>query len=318
MTKQVIFNIWDTIEKAERIIIHRHVRPDPDAVGSQAGLGELIQEAFPDKIVKLAGEEEQSLTFLSGMDEVTAEEYRGALVIVTDTANEARIDGEIPESDTLIKIDHHPEVDAYGDIQWVNTEASSTCEMIFRLADVTGIKVTARAARLLFAGMSADTGRFRFSNTTPATFRAAASLSEHSFDRHSLYNEMDVTTLPMLRLQGYVLQEVEVTEEGAAKVYLTRERMESFGVTSREAASIVNCFSNLEGLRAWVFFVEEEDQIRMRIRSKGPVINKLAEKYRGGGHPMASGASAFSWEETDSFFGELRHVCRDSEAANHA
>lgn len=310
MTREILFNIWKTITDFDRIIIHRHVRPDPDAVGSQAGLKELIHCAFPEKTVKLAGESEPSLAFLSEMDVVTPEDYQGALVIVCDTANTARIDGDhFEKGDTLIKIDHHPEVDFYGDFQWVDTSASSTSEMIYHLAEANGLEIPVEAARCLYAGLVADTGRFRFSNTTKATFASAGALLENDFDRGALYDAMDVTTEEMLRLQGFVLSNVEVTKSGAARVSLTKETLAKFHVTAKEASAIVNCFSNLQGLKAWVFFVEEDDIIRVRMRSKLPEINKLAEEYQGGGHPMAAGAQADSWQETEEIFAKLEVLC---------
>lgn len=313
MTREILFNIWETISRYKKIIIHRHVRPDPDAVGSQAGLKEIILCAYPEKTVKLAGETENGLSFLTGMDEVSPEDYKEALVIVCDTANAARIDGELAgQGETLIKIDHHPEVDMYGDLQWVDTEASSASEMIYYLAEANGLEVPAEAARFLYAGIVADTGRFRFSNTRRATFAAAGALLEYEFDRGALYNEMDATTEELLRLQGFVLTHVQITENGAAQVTLTKEILEQFQVTSKEASAIVNCFSNLRGLKAWVFFVEEDDVIRVRIRSKQPEIHKLAAEYNGGGHPMASGAQAESWEETEEFFRKLDEICKDA------
>ena len=118
MKRQII----DTIEKYDKIIIHRHVRPDPDAYGSQIGLKELIKANYPDKKVYAAGKHEESLTYLAVPDQVERSIYEDALVIVTDTGNTERIDGEFyTEGALLMKIDHHPDADPYGDIKWVDT-----------------------------------------------------------------------------------------------------------------------------------------------------------------------------------------------------
>jgi bifunctional oligoribonuclease and PAP phosphatase NrnA len=313
MSTDKMKKIWKAIEQHEKIIIHRHVRPDPDAVGAQAGLKEMIHAAYPHKKIFLAGETEPSLLFLAAMDNVKKEDYEDALVIVCDTANTARIDGEGAQTGKLlIKIDHHPEVDQFGDIQWVETEASSTCEMISRFAELSEVPLPKEAARLLYAGIVADTGRFRFPNTSTETFISAGSLIAHGFDRSELYNKLDETSLELLRLQGHVLSNVEVSDSGAAHVTLTKETLEKFSVTPKEASAIVNCFSNLKGLKAWVFFVEEEDIIRVRMRSKKPEIHKLAEDHKGGGHPMASGAQAESWKETEEIFAKLEILCREA------
>ncbi|GAA3320565.1 hypothetical protein GCM10020331_032060 [Ectobacillus funiculus] len=86
--------------------------------------------------------------------------------------------------------------------------------------------------------------------------------------------------------------------------------MEKFGVTTAEASSVVGTLGSIAGIRAWVLFLEEKESIRVRLRSKGLVINKLAAQYNGGGHPLASGATVHSWEEADALIEDLRALCR--------
>jgi len=306
--------IIEKIKKYNSIIIHRHVRPDPDAIGSQAGLKALIEEFFPGKTVLLAGEEEESLTFMAYMDDIKDDQFQHSLVIVCDTANTDRVDDQrYRHGAETIKIDHHPNVDPFGTIMWVDPSASSTSEMIFELyleLEKTGSKLNEEMSRLLYAGIVADTGRFRFPNTTEKTFYYAGRLIEADFSRSEIYDRLYETTLPILRLEGYALSELKMLPSGAAYVYLTKETLERFDVTSKEAASIVNSFSTLKGLKAWVFFVEEDDIIRVRLRSKGPEIHQLAARFNGGGHPMASGASAKTWAETDQVIKQLDEICR--------
>lgn len=305
--------IFEEIKKWDSIIIHRHVRPDPDAYGSQAGLKEIIQQHYPNKKVYIVGEQDSSLDFLAKMDEVSTETFQQSLVIVCDTANRERIDDErYTNSAFLIKIDHHPEVDTYGNISWIDENASSTSEMIcelFEEFEKEGADISEEAARLLYAGIVGDTGRFRHPNSTERTFYWASKLVQKKFSLPKLYNEMYETTLPIVRLEGYVLSEIEVRPSGLGIIHLPKEKLAQFGVTSKEAASIINTFSTLKGIKAWVFFVEEEDVIRVRLRSKGPHIHKIAERYNGGGHPLASGAHVSSWEETEKVTKELDEIC---------
>src|SRR5699024_5561234 len=127
-----------------------------DALGSQAGLKAIINASFPEKKVYLTGEEDPSLDFLAQMDHVADDDYDAALVIVCDTANTERIsDKRYDRGQKLVKIDHHPDVDPYGDLQWVDPSASSTSEMIYELylhAKDEGFQMTAEAARLIYAG----------------------------------------------------------------------------------------------------------------------------------------------------------------------
>ncbi|SES16991.1 DHH family phosphoesterase [Salisediminibacterium halotolerans] len=309
-------NILEKIKDFETIIILRHVRPDPDAVGSQAAMKVLINSLYPEKAVYLGGENESSLAFLAEMDAVPDHLFSEALIIVCDTANRARIDDQRYEyGKELIKIDHHPIVDEFGTLALIDEQASSTCELLFELfleAEKEGAELSAELARLLYAGIAADTGRFRFSNTSERTFLAAARLVKEDFSREELYNELYKTSLPLMRLEGYVLSHAEISEAGTGHIFLSKETLEEFQVSPQETSLIINTFSALEGLKAWVFFVEEGDLIRVRLRSKGPKIHKLAETYRGGGHPMASGATVYSWEEAEQLLTELKKMCQSS------
>ncbi|MFT8709606.1 MAG: bifunctional oligoribonuclease/PAP phosphatase NrnA, partial [Sporolactobacillus sp.] len=239
--------------------------------------------------------------------------YADALVIVCDTANRERIDdSRYDHGAKLIKIDHHPLVDSYGSIEWVDPSASSTSEMIARFyRNDSRLKLTAEAARLLFAGLVGDTGRFQFSNCTAETFETAALLVRQPFDRQLFFKQLYCNRLPVLRLNGYVLQHFTLTAEGVGFIKLSLETIKEFQLESADASSLVNCFSSAENLNVWVLFSEEEKLIRARIRSKGPAINQLAANYHGGGHPLAAGATVYSWEEADRLIHDLQRLVQD-------
>ncbi|KGR77500.1 DHH family phosphoesterase [Ureibacillus manganicus] len=311
----MIREIIDTIEKYETIIIHRHVRPDPDAYGSQIGLKTIISTNYPDKKVYAVGEHDESLSFLAKPDTIDDEVFTGALVIITDTANTERIDDErYTQGDFLIKIDHHPNDDQYGDLLWVNTNASSVSEMIYELFEqgrnYKKWELSDEAARLLFAGIVGDTGRFLFPSATERTFEIAGHLIRYQFDRNELFDGMYEKDHKLLKLQGYLYQNYTIDENGAVYIKLTKEILQQFDATPSDTSLLVGSYGDIKGICAWVIFVEEEDQIRVRLRSKGPIINELAKKYNGGGHPLASGATVYSWEEADRVVAELKEICR--------
>ncbi len=91
---------------------------------------------------------------------------------------------------------------------------------------------------------------------------------------------------------------------------MPRALLGEYGVTPLEASQLVSLLGNIDGIVAWVFFIEEEREIRVRFRSKGPVINVVAKRYGGGGHPLAAGASIASWEEADRVIEDVKAVCR--------
>ena len=310
MKRQII----DTIEKYEKIIIHRHVRPDPDAYGSQIGLKEILLANYPNKEVYAAGEHEESLTYLAKPDTVERSLYEDALVIITDTGNTERIDGEFYTAGALLmKIDHHPDADPYGDVKWVDTGASSTSEMITSLFEYgeqeKSWEMPSTAARLLFAGIVGDTGRFMYPSATVKTFDRASKLLKYDFDRETLFAGMYEIDRKVLHLQGYIYQNFEIDDNGAAYIKIDEAILKQFNVDASEASQLVSSLGEVKGICAWTILIEETDQIRVRLRSKGPVINGLAAEYGGGGHPLAAGASVHSWEEADELIEKLKQLC---------
>lgn len=303
--------ILTKIKEYDTIIIHRHVRPDPDAIGSQVGLKKIIQASFPNKKVYAVGEEDPSLHFLASMDKLEDKDFEKALILVCDTANTARIsDRRHALGDFVIKIDHHPNNDTYGDLEWVDTTASSTCELIYEFVKYhEELKMTDEAARLIYAGIVGDTGRFLFPSTTNRTFRYAAELVNYAFDRTALYNSLYDVPDKIARMRGYILQNFKISPSGATSIKVTKEVLEKFDIDPIETGSLVGILGDIQGVKAWIIFIEEDYIIRARIRSKGPVINTLANKYNGGGHPLASGASVKSWEEADQLAAELEYIC---------
>ncbi|WP_461214342.1 DHH family phosphoesterase [Lacticaseibacillus sp. GG6-2] len=297
------------IQAYDTIIIHRHVNPDPDALGSQGGLGAAIRAAYPAKRVLLAGGDVGNLAWLNQMDTVADSDYADALVIAVDTADTPRVSDErFASGKYLIKIDHHPNDDAYGDLRWVVPEASSTSELIYDLIQHANGKLgfNAEVARLLYAGIVGDTGRFLFNNTSPHTLQVAAALIQEDFDPTALNNRMNQITFAQAKLQGYVFNHLEISPEGAGSVLIPLATVKELGLTSDQVHAAVGTPGRLGEVVAWVIFVEQADgPYRVNLRSKGPIINELAKAHNGGGHPLASGAKAKDQAEIAAIKAEL-------------
>ena len=294
--------ILTEIKKWDKVIIHRHQRPDPDALGSQNGLAELIRTSFPDKTVYTAGEDNQSLDFMNLMERPTDEDYIDSLVIVVDTANQPRVDDKraLEKSARLVKIDHHPDEDQYGDLQWVDASASSCSEMItdFWQTFPDELALSDEGARLLYAGIVGDTNRFLYQATSPKTMRLAADLMEKDFSHTDLNNTMNEIGPEVSQLIGYVLENLEVSEHGVAHIILTQDTLKKYNLTDEETHQVVPLPGQIAGVYNWGVFVEQTDgTYRCRLRSKGPIINEIAKEHGGGGHPLASGADAKDIDE---------------------
>lgn len=307
--------IMDVIRKYSTIIIHRHQRPDPDALGSQVGLGEILRASFPEKEVYTVGGPVEGLNYLAEMDEIEKSKYEGALVIVTDTANSPRISGENYHlGEKLIKIDHHPNDEPYGDLVWVNTQASSCSEIIVDFYNQFSdeLKMTDNAARLLYGGIVGDTGRFMYPSTSAHTFEIAAQLRRYSFDASLLNRQISEISEKIAKLSGYVYENLVIDENGAAMVILPKTILDAYQVVDSETSSLISLAGQINRVVAWALFVEQpEGYFRVRLRSKGPVINQIAKRHNGGGHPLASGANAADETEIQAIYQEIKEVVKN-------
>ncbi len=307
----IIFQqILDKIKEYDTIIIHRHMRPDPDALGSQIGLRDIIRHNFPKKKVLATGFDEPTLAWIAKMDQVTDQDYQGALVVVTDTANTPRIDDErYKKGDFLIKIDHHPNDEVYGDLSYVDTNASSASEIVTDFALSCDLLLSTSAARVLYNGIVGDTGRFLYPATTSKTLKIASKLREFDFDFSAMARQMDSFPFKIAKLQGFIFEQLKIDKNGAACVTLTQEDLKRFDVTDAETAAIVGVPGKIDVVESWAIFVEQSDgHYRVRLRSKSHIINEIAKRHNGGGHPLASGANSYSLEENQAIYQEIQEI----------
>lgn len=299
MNQDILTKIHETIQTYKTIIICPHKRPDGDCMGTAFGLQDMIQNTWPDKQVYVSGEESDYVKFLGKTDTIEDSVFKGALVIAVDTASEDRIaDQRYALGDCLIKIDHHLNVNSYGDIEYVDTTRPAAALIILDLyrqfKDV--YTLTQKGARALYTGTLTDTGRFKYPGVDGDTFRNIAMLYDLGLDAQAVYAHLDTKSEALVRFKGYVLLNYQKTENGVAYIEMTEQRIEEYGVTIEDASSLVNELSVFEDCPIWVLFAEYEEQIvRARIRSKGPAINEIANQFDGGGHPMACGANLGTW-----------------------
>jgi phosphoesterase RecJ-like protein len=172
-----------------------------------------------------------------------------------------------------------------------------------------GLKLSDEGARLIYAGIVGDTGRFLFPSTSDKTFAYAGELIHYNFSRTDIYEGMYNLKMNIVKLNGYILQNFSIEANGVASVRLTKELLAQFQAGPSEASLLIGTLGNIQGITAWVFFIQEEDQIRVRLRSKGPIINGIARNFNGGGHPLAAGASIYSWSDADLVIKEMEEAC---------
>ena len=295
MNYDVMKRILDTIKQYDRIVIFRHKRPDGDAVGSSMGLRGILRASFPQKEIAVINTDYTDFVAFLGEEDGPQEDdyFREALGIVVDTGTSARISNpQYALCKTVIKIDHHIPIETYGDLQWVEEERSSCCEMIatFYQTFADELVLTKEAATCIYTGMVTDSGRFRFREVSANTLRAAATLLETGIDLETLYARLYMKDFEVFKFRAHVYEQMQITENGVAYFFVDDATKEKFGLTHEQASAAVSYLENIRGSLIWLAFIEYEGEIRVRLRSRFVTVSELAERYGGGGHACAAGA----------------------------
>ena len=316
--KQTILN---KIREYDTIFLFRHVRNDGDCVGATKGFKSLITATWPEKNVYIIdADTAKYLEFMGPEDpEVPDELYASALGIVLDTASEARISNKkYTLCPYLIKIDHHIPLEQYGDLQWVEEERSSCCEMIadFYRTFKDQLVLNQEGATHLYTGMVTDSGRFKYDGVTGETLRCAAELLDVGVDTQTLFARLYLEAFEYLKFKAAIYERMQITESGVAWIFVDKAMQQEFNLNLEQSSAIIGNLDSIRGCISWLAFIEtgdEQGSIRVRLRSRFVHINGIAEQYHGGGHACASGATVYSIEEmhalladTDALVGEYK------------
>lgn len=303
MNIERVNEIYDKIKEYDRIIIFRHFRPDGDAIGSTKGLQRILKLTFPQKDIYLQNDDfSDYLAFLGGEDKPINEAmYRDALGLVLDTGTTKRISNQrYALCKEIIKIDHHIPLEDYGTLQWVEEERSSTCEMVAAFYDVLSdkLKIDKEAATYIYTGMVTDSGRFRYRDVSDETMRLAGIMLRQGINTEWIFANLYMKELEQFKFESFVYQKIKMTENGVAYVHITDAIKEKFNLTMENASAAVSYLDSIKGSLIWVAFIDSPDgTIRVRLRSRFLHVNTIAEKYRGGGHASACGATLLDKKE---------------------
>ena len=287
--------IKNVIERFDRILIHRHSRPDGDAMGSQIGLRELLRHNYPEKEVLAVGDSTGFFGFMEGavMDEVADEAYENALAIVLDCGAEHLIsDTRWKTAAATARMDHHIFTGQLAEHEVIDTSFESCCGMVAALAEESGWALTPLAAKSLYTGMVTDSGRFRYDGTTARTFRLASFLMEQPIDTNELFRQLYADDFESKKRKAQFVLKTQFSPKNVAYIYTTREEFEAMGLdTFTVSRAMVNTMADIRGVDIWVNFTETENGVLCELRSSRYNINPIAVKYGGGGHAKASGAT---------------------------
>jgi len=287
--------ILQTIQSFDTIILHRHGRPDGDAIGSQVGMQQILLENFPEKRVYMVGDNPGFYGFIEGsqMDEIPDSTYEGALAIILDCGSKSMVnDDRYQMAAKTIRFDHHIFCEKIADLEVVDTSFESCCGLVTEFAVQCGLKLNHLASRALFTGMITDSGRFRYDSTNSRTFRLASRLMEQNIDTNELYRTLYADDFSSKLLKAKFILKISFTQNNVAYIYTTREELEELNAdTFTVSRGMVGTMSDTKGVDIWVNFTETEKGVLCELRSSKYNINPIAVKYGGGGHAKASGAT---------------------------
>ena len=307
--------IFKVIKKYDTIVIARHIGADPDALGSQFALKEIILKTFPNKKVYAVGNPASRFKFFGNNEKIDNIDTTKGLLIVLDTPDIKRIDGiSLNNFEYVIKIDHHPIIDKYANIELIDEDSCSTSQLILEFIFNNKIEINKEIGGKLYLGIVGDTDRFLHDYTSSKTFSLVTRLLEETnIDFTSLYKILYQRPISEIRFEGYIYQNLILTENGVAYIKITDRKLKEFGVDSAAAGNMINDLKFVNEIIVWVFLTEDikSNLIRANIRSVGPYINDVASKFGGGGHKYASGVKLKTWDDSDKLINELDELVKN-------
>lgn len=291
------------LEKVPAAALFSHVSPDGDSLGSMLALG-LALESLGKKISYYnAGPIPENLKFLPGVNKISnswPEELPEVLIFI-DCAEAERafgtINSEFIKDKQIINIDHHVSNNKFGTINWVDSKAAATGEMIYFLLKKMGVAISYDIAINLYTAIITDTGRFSYSNTTPDSFKIAAQLIKTGIDLAAINHIIfERKTLPQIKLLRKALTNLELLHNNSIAVIVLSQRdfLES-GADENLSEGLVNYARSIEQVEAAVLIKELEDnEIKVSFRSNSWLdVNRVASRFGGGGHIRASGCTIY-------------------------
>lgn len=313
----IIKQIEEKIKSYDTIIIHRHSRPDMDAIGSQYGLKLLLEENFPNKQIYVVGDCNQ-MCYKATMDDIGEVAYQGALAIIVDVAVTKMIsDDRYQLAKERIIIDHHTNDTDVNDVAifYRKEDYASAAEIIVEMAKELSLKVTKEAATYLYGGMVTDTGRFMFLNHASRTFELASFITSFEPDIQDFYQY--IYTEPLEKRQAKNLfSSFELTSNYVAYRKNTADLVRQSGLDFQSVSrGMVNQMAGIKEIPIWLSFTEDEANqlIIGEFRSRDIVIVDIAKAYGGGGHNHACGASFKDWDTVDQIINDFNERAKDYE-----
>lgn len=304
--------LMEMIEQSDIITLFRHEHPDCDAVGSQFGLKNWIEENWPEKRVYALGNEYCAQgNCWPESDYCSNSDIEQSLAIVLDTANRVRADdARFQSAAHIIKIDHHPNHDPYGERLYVFEGSAATCEILAEFFRQNSDRhMSLATAEYLFRGLLTDTLSFRTTNTTSHTLFIAGWLADYGVRISDLNRQLFDVNLEDYKFANVLRRSLQIRGGRLAYRIVSIDEMREWDMTISATKNFIEEFGNVREFEIYCIFCEKRvnDVIYYdgSLRSKHVVINKVLESYGGGGHANACGIKNLSFEKMNELLDDL-------------
>ncbi|MBU0881127.1 MAG: bifunctional oligoribonuclease/PAP phosphatase NrnA [Candidatus Omnitrophica bacterium] len=297
----MIQEVIAAIRKHKKFLISAHINPEGDSLCSQLAMKELITALGKEAVMINNDPVPDHYKFLPGISKLSTDlsgkvDFDAALILDCPTLK--RIGGVadmIGKDKTVINVDHHISSERFGDVNWVDSDASSTGEMVYKLFKEMDVPLTREIALCLYIAILTDTGSFNYDNTSAITHEIAGDLLGYGLEPGSVSESVyERRTLVDIKLLGLVLSTLKVNRSGEiAYLAITRKMIAETGADISKSEGFVNYARSIDGIKVAAFFKEDAkdaNKINVSFRSKSGIdVNKIASFFGGGGHVKASG-----------------------------
>lgn len=287
------------LKDAASVAILGHVNEDADSVGSSLAMQRALSLIGKRADVYFSAPLEKRLDFMNAKGICSGEaECEYDLCLCLDCGDIERLGERKAIFDIAKKtasVDHHITNTNFADVNYVLPDASATGEILFDVIKELGIKIDKALAEYLFIAIASDTGSFKYSNVSPYTMRITAELLETGIDNAYLSRMLfDTEDEKTMKLKGTLMTSVETSFDGKlAMICVDKAQLKNYDVEEKDLSDIVNIARTVAGCEIAVSVRELEDKVKISFRSNGKYdVGSLAQKFGGGGHKMASGASS--------------------------
>ena len=304
--------ILQLIRQYDTIILHRHNKPDGDAMGSQIGLKHILKANFPEKQIYAVGDDPRFFGFMedSRMDQIDDSTYENALAIILDCGASSLIsDSRYQLAAATARFDHHIYCEEVTPADVVDTTYESCCGLVADFARQCGLQMTPIAAKSLYTGIVTDSGRFRYDGTTARTHSLVSWLMEQKFDTNEIFRNLYADSYESKKLKAQFILKIQFTPGNTAYIYTTKEEFAQYGADLFTISrGMTNTMADMKGVDIWANFTESENGILCELRSSVHNIQPIAVKYGGGGHAKACGATVADKETVMAMLADLDKI----------